>query len=97
MNPQLAAKRTRIIVLDFRNKTEHEELGRQLAEMIRVMVPETRGFEVIDRGVIGARMSEEGKRIEEMTDSGAGPAYGWRVAECRRDGLGQTSNEQNKQ
>jgi len=76
MAADIAVKGARIIVLDFRNKTEHAELGRQIAEMVRVIVPETPGFEVIDRGVIASRLAEQGQRIEDQTDSGAAAEIG---------------------
>jgi hypothetical protein len=66
----------RIIVLDLRNKSDHPELGQQLAEMIRVIVPETPGFEVIDRGVIASRLTENQRRFEDLTDSGAASEIG---------------------
>ena len=67
---------TRVVVFDFKNGTEHIELGRQVAEMSRVIIPGFKGFEVIDRGIMKAKISEKGMNIDEITDSGTGSEVG---------------------
>ena len=69
---QVIGEMTYMAVFDFKNQTQHEEIGRQLAEMARVIIPEFKGFEVIDRGIIETAIAEKGMDINEVTDSGMG-------------------------
>lgn len=65
---QTAEKITRIVVFDSKNETEHENLGRQVAERTRIIITGFEGFEVIDRGVMKTKLSERGMNIDEITD-----------------------------
>jgi len=69
---QASEEITVVAVFDFKNQTEHEELGRQIAEITRVIIPEFRRFEVIDRGMMRAKIAEKGMGIDEVLDSGMG-------------------------
>jgi hypothetical protein len=90
MAAESTMKRTRIIALDFRNATEHAELGRQIAEMVRVIVPETPGFEVIDRGVIASRHWRAAPAVAEpcaARPAAHGPVHGGLGHRAVHDGV----------
>jgi TolB-like protein len=67
-----AKKETWIIaVFDFKNNTEHKELGRQVAEITRVLIPDFRKFQVIDRGILRSILERKKQDIDRTLDSGA--------------------------
>ena len=62
----------RILVFNFRNSTEFPSIGGQLSDMVRVLIPELKGFQVIDDGIVRDKAAESGINLDQVTDSGTG-------------------------
>ncbi len=60
------------VVLDFANATEDAELGRQSAEIVRVIIPDFPKFRVVDRGILRAAFEAKKLSMNTILDSGAG-------------------------
>lgn len=61
-----------MVVLDFANNSDDPELGRQIAEIVRVIVPDFPRFRVVDRGVLRSALEAKRMSIDKVLDSGTG-------------------------
>lgn len=61
-----------VLVLDFDNRTKVKNLGWQIAELCRVIIPEFKRFDVIDRGLLKETLKKMDIKTGEATDSGIG-------------------------
>ncbi|MBL8992792.1 MAG: hypothetical protein JNM63_05585, partial [Spirochaetia bacterium] len=61
-----------MVVLDFANGTEDPEIGRQAAEIVRVIIPDFPRFRVVDRGVLRSALEAKRMQVNQVLDSGTG-------------------------